>query len=288
MNNRSVGIHNGPFHADEVLACALLICFNLIDRQSIVRSRDSKVLKCCEFVCDVGGVYDEDNKRFDHHQATYRGPLSSAGMVLRYLLDRKIITSGQFALLNENLVKGVDAHDNGKSPALEGIATFSLIIDNFLPVQYDAEDDELDKCFYEALDFVLGHVSRMLKRYEYSQGCKEIVQRAMEEGELWLDFTQAIPWQDNFFELGGENHPAQFVVMPARGRWKVRGIPPNPRDPMGVRCRQPRSWAGLSGKALFEVSGMPGGVFCHKECFVSIWESHEAAISALKHILNVQ
>jgi hypothetical protein len=35
---------------------------------SIVRSRDAEVLKDCDVVIDVGGVYEPDNNRFDHHQ----------------------------------------------------------------------------------------------------------------------------------------------------------------------------------------------------------------------------
>ena len=58
MIKRSVGTHDGSFHADEVTACALLLTFGLIDRDKIVRSRDPKILDECEYVCDVGGIYD--------------------------------------------------------------------------------------------------------------------------------------------------------------------------------------------------------------------------------------
>src|SRR6185295_2477153 len=85
--SRSFGTHNGSFHADEVTAASLLLLFRLIDRDKIHRTRDPAVLATCEYVCDVGGVYEPVLKRFDHHQATYKGPLSSAGMVLLYLKD---------------------------------------------------------------------------------------------------------------------------------------------------------------------------------------------------------
>ncbi len=55
---RSCGVHNGEFHADEVTACALLIHFDLIDTDKIIRTRDLEHLKSCDFVCDVGGEYD--------------------------------------------------------------------------------------------------------------------------------------------------------------------------------------------------------------------------------------
>ena len=81
---RSFGTHDGSFHADEVTACSLLLAFGKIDREKIHRTRDSAVLASCEYVCDVGGIFDPALKRFDHHQAEYVGPLSSAGMVLAF------------------------------------------------------------------------------------------------------------------------------------------------------------------------------------------------------------
>ena len=60
---RSLGTHSGTFHADEVTACALLLVYDLIDRDKIIRTRDITKLSTCEFVCDVGGEYDPLKKR---------------------------------------------------------------------------------------------------------------------------------------------------------------------------------------------------------------------------------
>ena len=46
---RSLGIHDGTFHADEVTACALLILFDLIDEEKIIRTRDTARLAKCEY-----------------------------------------------------------------------------------------------------------------------------------------------------------------------------------------------------------------------------------------------
>lgn len=34
----------------------------------IIRTRDTAELDLCDVVVDVGGVYDPDKHRFDHHQ----------------------------------------------------------------------------------------------------------------------------------------------------------------------------------------------------------------------------
>ena len=104
MKLRTLGTHDGSFHADEVTAAALLLVFNRIDRHQIIRSRDLKELDECEYVCDVGGLYDPFRKRFDHHQLGYQGELSSAGMVLLYLFEQGTIDQKKFNFLRQSLV----------------------------------------------------------------------------------------------------------------------------------------------------------------------------------------
>ena len=282
MRNRSLGTHDGSFHADEVTAAALLLVFNRIDRDQIIRSREMSVLDRCEYVCDVGSVYDPSIKRFDHHQAGYQGELSSAGMILRYLYDQGVIDQKKFVFLNEALVMGVDAHDNGRVTLEPGVCTFSQVISNFVPPVYDAPVEVVRRAFDEAVDFAVGHLKRLLQRYSYVEKCREQVEAAMEQRGVALVFDQALPWMDVFFEMGGERHPAQFIVMPAGSHWKLRGIPPNSRDRMKVRKPLPEAWAGLMDKALAEVSGVEGAIFCHKGRFISVWETKEAALKALE------
>ncbi len=283
---RSIGTHDGSFHADEVSACALLLLFNLVDKDKIVRTRDPEVLSKCEFVCDVGGIYDPFKKRFDHHQLEYAGALASAGMIWQYLLDEKQIDDPFYNYVNNAIIKGIDAHDNGQVVQQEGVCTFSHVIANYVPIEYAAGNKELDSAFFEALDFAKGHFQRVLSRYRYIQGCKDAVAKAMADNGPALIFNKALPWQENFFELGGEKHPALFVIMPAGDHWKLRGIPPNSHDKMAVRVPLPEAWAGLRDEALQKVSKIPGAIFCHKGQFISIWETKEDALKALDAVLG--
>ena len=133
MMKRSAGTHDGSFHADEVTACALLVVFGLVDEDKIVRSRDLKILEEWEYVCDVGGVYDPSRKRFDHHQSEYSGDLSSAGMILLYLKESRIVDETTYDFLNRSFVHGVDAHDNGRATLEFGVCSFSQVVSNFMP-----------------------------------------------------------------------------------------------------------------------------------------------------------
>ncbi len=286
MIPRTLGIHSGSFHADEVTATALLLLFDLIDRSGIRRTRDLDELSQMEFVCDVGGVYDPKLKRFDHHQADYKGLLSSAGMVLLYLKDEEIIDLHLFEIYHRNLILGVDAHDNGLAKIEVGTTSFSQVISNFLPIDYESSDKEMDRAFFMAVDFVLGHLDRLRKRSLYTADCKSLVRNAMQEAGYVLIFDAPIPWIDSFFELGGDIHPAQFVIMPSGGHWKLRGIPPSIHERMKVRRPLPEKWAGLLEDELKKASGILGAVFCHKGRFISIWETKEDALKALHMALK--
>jgi uncharacterized UPF0160 family protein len=207
--------------------------------------------------------------------------MSSAGMVLLFLKEEGVIPENLYDYYNKGLIMGVDAHDNGVARLDPGVTSFSQVVSNFLPIGYDASQEEMNNAFFQALDFVLGHLDRLRLRFEYTQTCEQIVQEVMLGGGLVLLFDQAIPWMENFFALGGELHPAQFVLMPSGSHWKLRGIPPSLGDRMKIRKPLPEKWGGLQGEELQKVSGIPGAIFCHKGRFISIWETKEDALKAL-------
>jgi uncharacterized UPF0160 family protein len=87
----TIGTHSGTFHADEALATFLLRLLPTYKNADVIRSRDPKVLDECTIVVDVGGVYDNDKLRYDHHQRGFDEnfgmgfvtKLSSAGLVYK-------------------------------------------------------------------------------------------------------------------------------------------------------------------------------------------------------------
>lgn len=284
---RSFGTHDGTFHADDVTACALLMYLNLIEKDKIYRTRELSTLDQCEYVCDVGGIYEPEMKRFDHHQVDYTGPLSSAGMILEYLRTSKLLTQKQADFLNNSLIRGIDAHDNGKDPQLPGYCLFSHVISNFNPIHYEASAEELFTAFISAVDFTTEYLRKILERFRYNQSARGEVQKVMSTGKEYLVFDHHIPWMDAFFELGGERHPAKFIIMPIGDQWKLRGIPPTNDDRMRVRLPLPAAWAGLMEKDLTSVSGIKDAVFCHKGRFISVWKTKQAALAAVERVFEL-
>lgn len=281
---RSFATHDGSFHADEVCACALLLLFDLIDKDKIYRSRDPIEIAQCEYVCDVGGKYIPKLKRFDHHQKDYIGDLASAGMVLLYLKNAAFMDSRLYDHFNNSLIKFIDAHDVGKSETRS--YSFSQIIANFIPIDYNASAKERLFSFFKAVDFTHGHLKRMQDRFLYSRKSIDIVKKAMYPKKKYMIIDQSIPWMDAFFELAGDTHPALFLVMPTQGHYKLRAIPPNSNSRMKVRMPLPFEWAGLHNDDLKKISKIDGAIFCHKGRFISIWETKQDAIKALKYVLD--
>ena len=133
MTGPQIGTHNGHFHADEALAVYFLRLLPDYADSTLVRTRDPDLLKTCHTVVDVGGVYDDSARRYDHHQRefntafpSHHTKLSSAGLVYMHY-GKDIIAkctglphdSPDLELLYEKLyddfVEAFDANDNGVS-----------------------------------------------------------------------------------------------------------------------------------------------------------------------------
>ncbi|KAL7942417.1 metal-dependent protein hydrolase [Trichoderma barbatum] len=128
-----VGTHNGHFHADEALAVHMLRMLPSYRDSALVRTRDPKTLETCHTVVDVGGEYDAQRNRYDHHQrgftTTFPGKatkLSSAGLVYmhfgRQLIAQRLGAEASeespdvellYNRIYEGFIEAVDAHDNG-------------------------------------------------------------------------------------------------------------------------------------------------------------------------------
>jgi len=280
-------VHDGPFHADEIIACVQLVHAGLLQKEKIHRSRDPRELARYQFVIDVGGEYDPSKFCFDHHQSSYTGQMSSAGMVAEFLHQKGVYDGHLYHFLRKELMDHIDAFDNGRvSREILNTPTFSHVVENFVPIQEDASKKEMDHAFFLAFDFAFGHFDRLISRYKYRQRCKETIKAVMESSKEILVFDDMMPWLENFFELGGQHHPGLYIVMPVPNGWKVRVIPKTYEDRMGARKDLPKPWGGLTDHELEAVSKIAGAKFCHKGLFIAVFATKEGAIEAAKKSLS--
>jgi len=137
---QSIITHNGVFHADEVLAIALLTVVNNTT-YNIIRTREIPL--DANYIIDVGGQYD-GIKYFDHHQADYKGKLSSVGMIWKYLQK-----TCKPSFMLDKLVAEVDAQDVGIK--LQSWDHFSQVINSMNAKDIHSEDQT--NAFNDALRF---------------------------------------------------------------------------------------------------------------------------------------
>ncbi len=68
MAAKKIGTHHGTFHCDEILAVSMLRQLPEYTNAELVRTRDQSKLDECDIVVDVGGEFNPDRHRYDHHQ----------------------------------------------------------------------------------------------------------------------------------------------------------------------------------------------------------------------------
>ncbi|MCB9685822.1 MAG: MYG1 family protein [Alphaproteobacteria bacterium] len=278
-----VATHDGPFHADDVMAVALLRVF--VDPDcTVVRTRDPARLDTADVVVDVGGLHDASHGRFDHHQATYVGPHSSAGMVLTWLLATGRIDAELGDGLREGAVDYLDDVDNGRRPADPRVPCFPRIVDALnQPAHTHAE---FDAAFLGAVRFAEAWLRGLRAEHdqvvEARRAVREAMAAAVASGSRVIELDRYLPWKAVYFESGGEDHPTDYVLHPGTdGSWRVVAIPPRLGD-FGQKRSLPEAWAGLTDEALEAATGVPGSVFCHKNRFIAVFRTREAAVEALR------
>lgn len=274
--------HSGPFHADEVFACALLRVF-LGEDIELTRTRDAALISQADIAIDVGGEYDPARGRFDHHQRSYAGSLSSAGMVLHWLEGAGKLSASLAAQLRGDWVDYIDAVDTGKRSPGGGVPCISLIV--AVLGEQASSSAELDARFLEAValceGLLRGLATREERQREASLTVSAAMQHAVQSGSRVLVFERHCKWKRAYFEQGGADHPSDYVLFPDEdGSWRLIGIPKDAAS-FDLKRPLPAEWAGLVDDELSRVVGVQGARFCHKNRFIAAFESEASARGAI-------
>ncbi len=280
-----LGTHSGSFHADDVLAAALIRVF-LDPEARVVRSRDPEVLAEADIVFDVGYVFDPEARRFDHHQREYEGDRSSAGMVLDHLEAQGHVQPALAARLREELVDYVDAVDVGARQPDHGVPCFSMIIGVLTERAADDFDAWYERAVAIAQDVVEGIRAGALRAEADAAAVRAAMDAAVERGDRALRLDRYLKWKPAYFAAGGADHPTDLVLFPGKGDWRLVTIPvaEGSRDD---KVKLPERWAGLEGEVLEEASGIEGARFCHRNRFIAVFATREAAERALDEVSPV-
>lgn len=271
MNAKVIATHNGNFHADDVFSVAALkIVFPSFE---LVRTRDLERIGQADVVIDVGGIYDPDTDRFDHHQRGGAGardngiPFSSFGLVWqKYGLQ---ICAGNQDLadaLDAGLVSNIDAIDCGYGDGTTEGISLSQTLSMFNPTWQ--EDGDFDGRFMEAVELASRLLNRFMASAKGGLSAKAIVAKAIEEAEdpRIIVLEKYVPWKKTVHKLSEQ---ALYMVYPSQtGEWRIQTVPVEPGS-FDNRKSLPKAWAGLADEELQQVTGIHDAMFCHNGLFIA-------------------
>lgn len=282
--------HDGSFHADDIFAATTLSILLEIRGENfeIIRTRDEEIINKGDYIFDVGGIYDEQLNRFDHHQIGGAGKrengiiYSSFGLVWQKF-GVEIAGEKEIAdFIEQKIVIPVDANDNGidlYKTNFMNVSPYTLqdVFAIFSPTAL--EDLEKDEQFKKALALAKEILAREIKKakdqieitkiikgfYEKSKDKRVVVidEPKVSRYEIW-DALQSFP--EPLFVVYGDNEDWSVVAMRKE------------ENSFGNRKDFPKTWAGLRKKELQNITGVSDAVFCHKNLFLSVAKSKEGAI----------
>jgi uncharacterized UPF0160 family protein len=290
-----VATHDGSFHADEAFAIAVLaLAAGPLD---IVRTRDAALMAECDLRLDVGLRHDPTTGDFDHHQKGGAGArqngirYASFGLVWQHYGETVCGDAHVAAALDERVVQGIDAHDNGQTltqSLIDGVqpVTASHVIAAMNPVwDEDADPAEVDRRFGEAVALAGRIIERAIAGSAAHARAQRLVRDAIAAARdpRLIELDQGMPWHEAVVNHAPD---ALFVIYPKTDGWGLQAVP-RELGSFGNRKDLPAAWAGLSDADLVAITGVPDARFCHAGRFIAVAETREGiaalAQSALAH-----
>ncbi|KZO96910.1 metal-dependent protein hydrolase [Calocera viscosa TUFC12733] len=323
---KTIGTHNGTFHADEALAVYLLRQLPEYKNSQLVRSRDPAKLDACDIVVDVGAIYDPAKNRFDHHQRGFTEifghgfvtKLSSAGLVYKHfgkeLIAQRIgkpvhdpTVELLWLKLYKEFIESIDANDNGINQYPTDVEAryrlntgLSSRVGHLNPAwNQPSSADVYDSQFAKASALTGTEFFGRLDYYANAWlPARDVVKRAMESrtaveptGRILLLETFA-PWKEHLFELEEETgipeaEKALYVLYPDETGGNWR-VQAVSATPSSFESRKalPEPWRGVRDDDLSTLTGIPGCIFVHASGFIGGNKSKEGAMEMAKRALE--
>lgn len=285
---QKVVTHNGKFHADDVFAIATLQLYLGKESFEVIRTRDEKEIEAADWVIDVGGVYDPNKKRFDHHQndAPIREngiPYAGFGLVWKHM-GAEVASDAEVAKeVEKRLVLPIDAGDNGVliyTSVHEATSPFGIsdVVSSFLPLWQSSEDT--DEQFFCAVDLAHKILIRVIEQARALIAMKayvaEVYKQALDKRILVFDrlvtSSVLIEYEDVHFKVSPDDEGSAWQAVAVR-----KGF-----DTFESRTQFPEEWAGLRGEELQNTSDIATAGFCHRARFFFVAETREDAIKAAR------
>ena len=282
-----IATHPGNFHADEVFAVATLRL--ALGDLGVVRTRNAQRQARSDIRVDVGGRSDPLTGDFDHHQKGGAGErpngvlYASFGLVWREHGTALAGGDAAAAAIDERLVQGIDANDNGQTiteALVDGIVP--MTVSGVIAARNAAWDEELtpeqeDERFVDAVEFASVVLRGQLAGAAAFDRARQIVLDAIAAATdpRVVELPGNMPWRQI---VVSEAPGAVFVVYPKSDGWGMQAVPAQ-HGSFDNRLDLPEAWAGLSDAELQAVTGVDDAVFAHTAGFYASAASREGILA---------
>ncbi|MGE5632985.1 MAG: MYG1 family protein [Caulobacteraceae bacterium] len=291
--SKRIGTHDGWFHADEVMATAVLE--KLYDVE-VVRTRYMEILDSLDIVYDVGdGEFDHHNIEKQHRENGT--PYAACGLIWRRF-GAEVIHSEYpelspedaavvFQHIDLGIIQGIDAIDNGLRTVINIIPTMNIstIISGFNP-PWDAVLSTTDQYFHEAVRLAYSVLDNVLNEQAAVMKAKaqiaEVYKKRIRQEVLILD--EPYPWATAINEIDTRKE-VLFVIFPRDKEFLIQTVRGS-GGPFGNRKSLPKSWAGKRENGLNEVIGINDAIFCHPARFIAGAGSFESILKMADIAVN--
>jgi len=283
--------HNGAFHTDDLFATATLSILNN-GNIKIIRTRDQKIIKKGDYVCDVGGIYDSETNRFDHHQKIGAGarpngiPYSSFGLVWKTYGEKLCGDKDVADFIDKKIVQPIDAIDNGMditTSKFENIEQYTIndIFKAFYPTWKEKVND-VDKIFEKEVEKVVFLLKREIKATKDNVEGEKIIMSDYNKTEDKRIIILSQPFHRFLVSSVLPKLPEPIYYICPSGHsneWKVETVSKSPST-MESRKLFPLPWRGLmeGDTNLREITGISDIIFCHKSGYLAHVKTKEGAI----------
>jgi len=292
MKLKKMATHNGSFHTDEVVA--YIILKEIFPDSFLIRTRDIEEIKSCDIVFDVGGIYNADENRFDHHFNDERLirkssgiKYSSAGLIWKHY--GKVFLETKFKKFNKNeiqklwktiderIFEWIDNVDNSLSNNVQmpkNCITINHMINSFRPNwnSNKSTDEGFNDCINWTKIWLFNEIQKFVGQLEGEKLVIKDFENRPFDRILVMDKFK--PWQQTIFEKNISNNLDYIVYYDdINNNWMIQCVPIE-KGSFFLKKPLPKEWINLTKEKLSTLVGVEM-IFCHPNRFIGGFKNKE-------------
>lgn len=287
----TVATHGNVFHADEIVAIALLRIYYKGYNMKVIRSSCINDIKNSDFVINVGrqNKITDSQVKFD---CTKEENVYILGTGIKHCAATKV---AQYLNVPESLFKkclfGLAIDENNQkdvSTKYPNPFIFIKELNEGFDGFYDKEKQEVQ--FRMAIDMAVVILESLLKRCKLEMSCKQLFDIAVSKiryGAIMLHYKFRLleNWKDfvyDYNECRRFEDKIKFIIMGDWGGYKVTPVHVS-KDSEDPLVEIPKEWVGLKSKELADAVGVNcGAISCSRKSFK--WRSRYKVYDVIKII----